>query len=436
MYGYGVLLGCSPFRLFYGQFMPHHQQADEVDGSRQHPTDRVADVKGRGGTEELEDGGDPDQTEQAAADEADHHGQDRVAAAAQTTGQRVHHAAEEVAGADDPHPGQTGSDDGLIGGIEAEQPFTGKVSAAAQHHADDHGTEQTVPHDAVKVVVPAGTHVLTGEGHGSLCKGVHAGVDEALDVGGCRVASDHDGAEGVDGRLDDHVGEAEHRALQAGGQTDLQDLQQSSFVEAQMPQVEVEGTFLPDEQDGDHDSGNGLADDGRQRHTGHAHLEEDDEHEVQHYIDDAGHGQTVERAAGVAHSTQQRRAEVVQHGHGHPDEVDLQVEGRKANDIFRAGHQFQQTARRKEAYKGQQHAADETQRHRRLDRILNAAFIFGTKANELAIIKDFFNLSDDNLKKILDFNRGQCIFRAGKDMTYLKIDANPKLQAWLKGEGN
>ena len=63
-------------------------------------------------------------------------------------------------------------------------------------------------------------------------------------------------------------------------------------------------------------------------------------------------------------------------------------------------------------------------------------FIFGTKANELAIIKDFFNLSDDNLKKILDFNRGQCIFRAGKDMTYLKIDANPKLQAWLKGEGN
>ena len=147
-----------------------------------------------------------------------------------------------------------------------------------------------------------------------------------------------------------------------------------------MPQVEVEGTFLPDEQDGDHDSGNGLADDGRQRHTGHAHLEEDDEHEVQHHIDDAGHGQTVERAAGVAHSTQQRRAEVVQHGHGHPDEVDLQVEGRKANDIFRAGHQFQQTARRKEAYKGQQHAADETQRHRRLDRILDAAFIFGTKA--------------------------------------------------------
>ena len=43
---------------------------------RQDPADGVAEVKHRGGVEQLEDGGDPDEAEQAAAHEADHHRQD------------------------------------------------------------------------------------------------------------------------------------------------------------------------------------------------------------------------------------------------------------------------------------------------------------------------------------------------------------------------
>ncbi len=63
-------------------------------------------------------------------------------------------------------------------------------------------------------------------------------------IGGCRVASDHDGTEGVDGRLDDHVGEAEHRALQTGRQADEQNLQQGTHVEAQMMQVQMQRALL------------------------------------------------------------------------------------------------------------------------------------------------------------------------------------------------
>ncbi len=78
----------------------------------------------------------------------------------------------------------------------------------------------------------------------------------------------HDrGAKGIDGRLDHHVGQAEHGALQTGGQADLDDLQHGFLVEAQMPQIKVHGTLFPDQQHRDHNGGYRLAEDGGQRNT-------------------------------------------------------------------------------------------------------------------------------------------------------------------------
>ena len=146
-------------------------------------------------------------------------------------------------------------------------------------------------------------------------------------------------------------------------------------MEAQMAEVEVERAFLLHQQGRDHAGGNGLADDGGQRDARHAHGEEDDEDEIQHHIDGARHGQTEQRPFGVAHGTQQRRAEVVQHGHGHPDEVDLEVEGGQVDDVLRAAHQLQQAPGREEAHHGQKEAADEAQRHRRLDGGVDALLV-------------------------------------------------------------
>ena len=261
-----------------------------------------------------------------------------------------------------------------------EQQVAAQERAAAQQHANAHGAEQAVAHDAVQVIIPAGTHVLAGKGHSGLCKGVHGGVDKALDVGGCRVARHDRGAKRVDRRLDDHVGEAEHRALQAGWQADEQNLGQGPLVEAQLVQVEVEGALLFQEQGRDHAGGNRLADDGRQRDAGHAHLEPNDEDQIQDDIDDACRRQTEQRPFGVAHGPQQCRAEVVQHGHGHPEKVNFQVEGGQVNDILRAGHQLQQAPGHKKAHARQQHTADKAQRHRRVDSILHALIVPRAKA--------------------------------------------------------
>ena len=139
----------------------------------EYPADGVAEVKHRGGVEQPEDGGDPDEAQQAAAHEADHHRQDGVAPAAQTAGQNIHAAAEQIGGADDVHTGQTGSHHDLIGGVEVEQLFAQQGSTAAQHEAGDGGAEQAVAHDAVQVVVPAGAHVLAREGDSGLGESVH-----------------------------------------------------------------------------------------------------------------------------------------------------------------------------------------------------------------------------------------------------------------------
>ena len=259
-----------------------------------------------------------------------------------------------------------------------QQDLTAKVSAAAQEQAHHSDAEQAVAHDAVEVVVPAGTHVLAGKGHGRLRKGIHAGVDEALEVGCGRVSGHDRGTKGIDGRLDHHVGQAEHGALQTGGQADPDDLQHGFLVDAQMPQVKVHGTLFLDQQHRDHNGGYRLAEDGGQRHARHTHLEHDDEQQVQHHIDDTCHRQTDQRAAGVAHGTQQGGVEVVQHGHRHSDEVDLQVKGGKVNDILGAGHQFQQAVGCKKAHKSHQNATHKAQGNSSLHRFVHALVILCT----------------------------------------------------------
>ena len=351
-----------------------------MHGSRQHPADGVADVQHERCAVQLEDGGDPHQPQQAAAHKAHHHGQHAVAKAAQAAGQRIHDAAQQVGAADHPQALVSGGDHRRIRGVEVQQLGACQHRTAAQHHAGHDGAQQAVEDNTVQVLVLACAHVLAGKGDGSLRKGVHGGIDEALQIGGGRTACHHRGAEGVDGRLDDHVGQAEHGALQTGRQADKQNLLQGTHVEAQMMQIQMQRALLLHQHPRHHAGGNGLTDDGSQRHACHAHGKANDEHKVQHHVDETGCCQTVQRALGVAHGAQQRTAEVVQHGHGHPDEINFKVQRREVDHILRAAHQLQQPPGCKEPHHSQQHAADKAQRHRGLHRVLYAAVIFCAKA--------------------------------------------------------
>ena len=261
-----------------------------------------------------------------------------------------------------------------------QQLPTSQCRTAAQKNAGDHGAQQAVAHHAVQIVILACTHVLAGKGHGGLRKGVHGRVDEAFQIGRCRASSHDRGAEGIDGGLDHHIGQAEHGALQARRQADEQDLLQGTGVKAQLVQVQMQRALFPHQHGGDQAGRHCLTDDGGQRNARHAHGKADDEHKVQHHIDDTGRRQTVQRTLGVAHGPQQSAAEVVQHVHGHADEVDLEVQRRKVDDILRAAHELQQAAGGKKAHHGQQYAAGKAQRHGGVHGVLYAVLVLCAKA--------------------------------------------------------
>ena len=113
--------------------------------------------------------------------------------------------------------------------------------------------------------------------------------------------------------------------------------------------------------------GNTLGDDGGKSHASHIHVQHDDEEQVQRYIDDAGEGQIVQGTAGVACGPQQRRAEVIQPGGRHAQEIDPQVQNGQGQHVRRRLHQPQDGRCAQHADEGQSCAADEAQQNGGVD---------------------------------------------------------------------
>ena len=120
---------------------------------------------------------------------------------------------------------------------------------------------------------------------------------------------------------------------------------------------------------------NGLGNDGCQRDARNAHVEHDDKEQVQKDVDDAGQGQKVKRALGVADRPEDGRAKVVKHEGRHPHKVDAHVQHRLVDDIVRGAHQLQQWARQGNTDKDQKDAADQGGQNRGMYRAMYAVIV-------------------------------------------------------------
>ena len=183
--------------------------------------------------------------------------------------------------------------------------------------------------------------VLAGEGQVGLVHGVHGGVDEAFDVAGGGVACHGDGAEGIDGGLDQHIGNGEQAALEACGETHAEDLLQLAAVDAQLLRVQVDGAVGAEEADDHQHHADDLAHHRGNGHARHAHVEYDHQKQVQKHIHDAGDRQVIQGTAGVAHGAEDGGTEVVEHIGGHTHEVDLHIQGSGVDHVIRAAHEGQ-----------------------------------------------------------------------------------------------
>ena len=110
----------------------------------------------------------------------------------------------------------------------------------------------------------------------------------------------------------------------------------------------------------------------RQRDARYAHLEPDDEHQIQPGVDDARNRQEIQRALGVADRAEHRRAEVIEHLHRHADKDDADIQLGKVDHVLRRTHDFKQRARGRKADDRQHRAAYEGEQHRSVNRFTDA----------------------------------------------------------------
>ena len=122
--------------------------------------------------------------------------------------------------------------------------------------------------------------------------------------------------------------------------------------------------------------GDALAEHGRERHACHAHAEHAHEQQVAQHIHHACRHQEIQRPPRVAHRTQHRRAEVVDHGRRHANKVHAHVQHRALDDLVRGFHQRQHGPREHDAEHDQDNAADQTGEQRGLHGLLHAVVVF------------------------------------------------------------
>ena len=350
--------------------LPDEKQAHRLNQGCDDPGDRVGQEQHQKGAVQWEYGIDPHHPQHAHAKDADNHGRQRRAKPPHGAYQHIHYAAGKIGHAHHQHALQTVLDDLWVDGVDAQQRGAQQIGPHAQHQAHACHQQQVVPHHLGDAVEFLSAVVLPCKAEGGLGEGVHGRPDKALDIAAGSAARHGDGAKGVHRGLDEHVGDGEGGALNARGHADLHHLQQLVLVDGELFQLyPVDCVALHQAQQ--HQRGrDALGNHRGDGHAFHAHVEDDDEDQIQDDVDHPGNEQEIQGPLGVPHRPQDSRAKVVEHHHRHADKIDAHVQHRLADHIFGGAHHLQQGPGKGNAQKDQHHAANQADQHRRVHRLV------------------------------------------------------------------
>ena len=212
-----------------------------------------------------------------------------------------------------------------------------------------HGAGQRVDHDA--------------EQHAHLARSGHGGHgDGAQTVNGDGHGQRADGGDGI---------------LEAEGQAHAQQAADEGLADAGVVRVHLQHGELAHQHPQAPQSAGQLADDGGPGRACHTHVEEEDEHDVQHDVeqrrdDDGQHG-----GAAVAQGAHDARCHVVQHRGRNGKEHRLDVGDGLVHQLIPGVEHVQQQRRAKAGDQPQRHRNDGTQVHRMHDETAQLRVILG-----------------------------------------------------------
>ena len=163
--------------------------------------------------------------------------------------------------------------------------------------------------------------------------------------------------------------------MYARGQTDPENIAQLRRVDPKRPERQAAGVIHALEVDDYQQSREILRDYRRYRNAADPEFQHDDKEKIQRHIHKPRECQDIQRALGVARGADYRGAEVISHKPRRAEEIDLEVERRKVDNVVGGVHYLEHFARGEEAEHADKKAAKNAQKHRSMHAFAHALVV-------------------------------------------------------------
>lgn len=241
--------------------------------------------------------------DQAHIDQGDYHWRESSAGTSGGIGKDLQKDIDKIKWEADACHTAAQSNDLRIPGKKAIEGFGKKNNQGTHNQGDDDAKFQRGLDTIPASLHIAGTDVLADKGRDSLAKSQDRVIDQGLhsEVGG--ESRDTDDTQGVDLGLDDHVGEGNDHSLNAGGQTDSENLTCQISADADLAEIQAISRIQVEKMSDGHKAGTGLGKEGGKCYTGHTHAKDVKKEKVTDDIGNAAYQLIDHRRSGITQSS-------------------------------------------------------------------------------------------------------------------------------------
>lgn len=227
---------------------------------------------------------------------------------------------------------------------------------------DDDRAEDAEPGALPGALQLPGAQVLPDKGGDGRRKAGDGQKGEALYLAVGTAATHGHFAVGVDIGLHHHIGQCDHRVLQAAGQAVGQNHAGHFGVKADLPPLHpVLPGCCAHQPAHAQEHADELRNNGGQRSAVHIHFEHADEQDIQHHIGDGGDDEIVKRVAAIPHRLHDAPALVIHHQADAARKVGTDIADRLRHDILRGAHPLKDLRGEEHPHDGEENARSQTE---------------------------------------------------------------------------
>lgn len=245
------------------------------------------------------------------------------------------------------------------------------------HDGNDSGYDETGADPAAGTFDLSDTEVLTDKGRGGHRDGLQQLDDDRVDLPVGGIAGHTVLAEVIDIRLNENVRERGDGDLDTGGEPDFYDLPENIPGDLQIGQAKPDTGLRPGQTDDHEEGGYKLCYDRSVGNACYAHLENENENEVERCVQQSADDKIIKGMAGIAYGAQDPGAHIVKHQAEQTDEIDDQIGSGFADHVIRRFHEAEHVRRHEDPDRRKDDAEDKRHDDRGMNGFFDFVFLLG-----------------------------------------------------------